>query len=105
MLAEFGEAPPPPPASGAAACCDACARPAEVAAAINALSTAGAQRLQRFAGGRHALDFSGGGRGGGGRAAGGSRQGALEFETSWANEGLDYDQGAAGELVGRRLVP
>ncbi|PRW59746.1 ATP-dependent DNA helicase Q-like 3 isoform X1 [Chlorella sorokiniana] len=92
VLAEFGEGAPPPPAGGAATCCDACARPANVAASIQALRTAGAQRLQRFAGGRHALDFGSGGRGGGGGAAGASRQGALEFETSWAAEGLDYDQ-------------
>lgn len=90
VLAEFGEAPPPPPAGGATTCCDACARPTEVAAAIKALRTAGAQRLQRFAGGKHALDFAGSGRSGGSRGAG---PGRLEFETSWADEGLDYDQG------------
>lgn len=95
VLQHFGEQPPPPPPGGAAHCCDVCCDASSVAAALRELSTVGAQRRQRFAGGKHMLDFGGSGGGGGGSRGGGrGAPGALEFETSWATEGLDFDAGA-----------
>ena len=94
VLRHFGEAPPQRAAgaAAAAACCDFCGDPEAVSAALRELESAGAQRRQRFAGGRHALDFGGGGGGRGGGSASGAGA-ASEFETSRPSEGLDYDQG------------
>ncbi|KAL4458301.1 hypothetical protein ABPG75_013166 [Micractinium tetrahymenae] len=87
VLHHFGERPPVLPTEAAAAaaarcaCCDVCTDSSAVEAALQQLASAGAQRRQRFAGGKHTLDFA--------RGAGGG--GKLEFE-SWPHEGLDYDQ-------------
>lgn len=92
MLRHFGERPPELPAEAAAAaaacraCCDVCSDSSAVEAALQQLGSAGAQRRQRFAGGKHTLDFAKAGhRGGAG--------GRLEFESERPHEGLDFDRG------------
>lgn len=92
VLGHFGERPPALPAEAASAaaarraCCDVCTNSAAVEAALQQLGSAGAQRRQRFSGGKHTLNFARAGRGGG-------TGGSLEFESSRPHEGLDYDQG------------
>lgn len=77
VLSFFDEAAP----AGRVRCCDACDAPAAVAEAVRKAQRVGLERRQRFAGGKHRLDFGGGSGGGGTR---------MEFERH-PGEGLEYD--------------